>query len=83
MMLSSIGKGGPWAMTRAERWAIIHHASGCPACIEWVRRTSDEYAAKNGLTPEQRTRGYAAGAALVAMDRLSDDPEIDTSPPHG
>lgn len=68
---STIGKGGPFACTRAERNAVAEHFNRCPSCEAFVARMREEERKRLGTTPAQQAVITAEMIRLVLSD-LSD-----------
>lgn len=70
LMEGSIGKGGPAAVTRAERTAMFRHMDGCPGCAAWFEVKHKAATEKLGpLLPLITALADSEARELVAEDR--------------
>ncbi len=69
----SIGKGGPFAVTRAERQAVGAHYQSCEACRAFVDGMALESERQQPMTPLESTVLDLGMAILRAHDAT--DPE--------
>ena len=73
ILTGSIGRGGPLAVTRAERSAVGRHMDRCKKCRRFLAIMVAREQAAHPVTPEQYRQVIEAAARLAASDRL--DPE--------
>ncbi len=77
MIDRSIGQGGPWSCTRAERSAVYRHTAQCQDCLAWIDAKALAAAKRMALTP--REKAVIDGVLTTQINALhaadSQDPE--------